>query len=570
MTAVPRLAGAASHELVQWHAIDWQNVHHNVRRLQARIVKATHEGRWGKVKALQRLLTHSFSGKALAVKRVTENQGKWTPGVDQRIWNTPETKTTAIHTLRHRPYRPQPLRRVYIPKSNGKQRPLGIPTMHDRAMQALHLLALSPIAETTGDPNSYGFRAQRSTADAIEQCFNVLAKKASPQWIMEGDIQACFDHISHTWLLKHVPMDKGVLGKWLKAGYMEQHVLYATDAGTPQGGIISPVLANLTLDGLEWVVRKHYPISTRRGQQAKMNVVRYADDFVITGASKALLRDEIKPLVEQFLSDRGLTLSPHKTSLTHIKDGFDFLGQHIRKYRNGKQTKLLITPSKKNVDALYQKVRTMVKGSRHIPAGELIQKLNPLLRGWAMYHRHVVSKRTFNSVDHVVFESIWRWAKRRHPSKTSNWLRKRYFQPVGGQAWIFGGEVRGRNGKLRPVRLFQASSIPITRHVKVKGAANPFDPEWEGYFEARLGVKMSSNLHGRRQLVRLWKEQDGICPVCNEKITTLTGWHNHHLRWRTHGGTDRADNRVLMHPNCHMQVHSQGLTVVKPRSETSV
>ncbi len=570
MTASPRHAGAASHELVQWHTIDWQDVHQNVRRLQARIVKATQEGRWGKVKALQRLLTHSLSGKALAVKRVTENQGKRTPGVDQIIWDTPETKTTAIHTLRHRPYRPQPLRRVYIPKSNGKQRPLGIPTMRDRAMQALHLLALSPIAETTADPNSYGFRAERSTADAIEQCFIVLAKKASPQWIMEGDIQACFDRISHTWLLEHVPMDKGVLGKWLKAGYMEQHVLYATEAGTPQGGIISPVLANLALDGLERAVRQHHPPTTRRGQQAKINVVRYADDFVITGASEALLRDEIKPLVEQFMSERGLTLSPEKTSLTHIKDGFDFLGQHIRKYQNGKQTKLLITPSKKNVHALYQRVRTIVKGNKQITAGELIQKLNPVIRGWAMYHRHVVSKRTFNTVDHVVFEIIWRWAKRRHPSKATGWLRKRYFRLADGQAWIFRGEVPGRTGNPRPVRLFQASSTVITRHTKIKGAANPFDPQWEPYFEARLDVKMNSNLRGQRQLLRLWKEQDGLCPVCNQKITEITGWHNHHITWRTHGGADRAENRVLLHPNCHMQVHNQGLTVVKPRSETSV
>jgi len=570
MTAMLRQAGAAPHEQVAWHAIDWQQVHQNVRRLHARIVKATQEGRWGKVKALQRLLTRSFSGKALAVKRVTENQGKRTPGVDQVTWETPEAKTAAIQALRHRPYRPQPLRRVYIPKSNGKQRPLGIPTTHDRAMQALHLLALNPIAETTGDPNSYGFRVERSTADAIEQGFITLAKRASPQWILEGDIQACFDRISHDWLLAHVPMDKAMLRKWLKAGYMDQHVLHATEAGTPQGGIISPVLANLALDGLERAVRQRHPPTTRRGQQAKMNVVRYADDFIVTGASEALLRDDIRPLVEQFLSERGLTLSPEKTSLTHIADGFDFLGQHIRKYRNGKQTKLLITPSRKSRTALFQQVRTVVKTNRQATAGDVIEKLNPIIRGWATYHCHVVSKQTFSTVDHVVFEKIWRWAKRRHPSKSAGWLRKRYFRPVGGQAWIFRGEVPGKNGKLRPVHLFQASSVLITRHSKVKGAANPFDPEWEPYFEARLDVKMSGNRRGRRHLLRLWKEQDGICPVCNQKITEITGWHSHHLTWRTHGGADRAENRVLLHPNCHMQVHSQGLAVAKPRSETSV
>ena len=242
-------AGASFHEVTDWHAIDWESANHHVRRLQARIVKATKEKRWGKVKALQRLLTHSFSGKALAVRRVTENQGKNTPGVDKVTWNTPRKKLNAIYSLRQRDYHPQPLRRVYIPKKNGAKRPLGIPVMKCRAMQALYLLALDPVAETTADPNSYGFRSQRSTADAIEQCFNVLGKRASPQWILEGDIKGCFDAISHEWLLTHIPLEKAILKKWLKAGYMEQHILHPTEAGTPQGGTISPVLANMTLDG---------------------------------------------------------------------------------------------------------------------------------------------------------------------------------------------------------------------------------------------------------------------------------------------------------------------------------
>src|SRR5450755_4541833 len=227
-------AGAASHMTTDWQAIDWYQAHRNVKRLQARIVKATQEGKWGKVKALQRLLTHSFSGKVLAVKRVTENQGKNTPGVDRIIWNTPHKKINAIYSLRQRDYHPQPLRRIYIPKKNGKKRPLGIPVMKCRSMQALYLLALDPVAETTADPNLYGFRPGRSTADAIEQCFKVLGKQASPQWILEGDIKGCFDAISHEWLFTHIPMEKAILKKWLKAGYMEQHVLYPTEAGTPQ------------------------------------------------------------------------------------------------------------------------------------------------------------------------------------------------------------------------------------------------------------------------------------------------------------------------------------------------
>jgi RNA-directed DNA polymerase len=233
-------AGASLHAVVDWHQIDWYAVHQNVRRLQARIVKATQEGRWGKAKALQRLLTRSFSGKALAVRRVTENQGKRTPGADNELWDTPGKKGMAVKTLSTRGYRPQPLRRVYIPKPNGKKRPLGIPTMKDRAMQALHLLALEPIAETTADPHSYGFRPERSTADALVYTHTIFAGKNNAPWVLEGDIRACFDRISHDWLLHHIPMDKQVLQKWLKAGYMEKSALYPTEEGTPQGGPITP------------------------------------------------------------------------------------------------------------------------------------------------------------------------------------------------------------------------------------------------------------------------------------------------------------------------------------------
>ncbi len=244
-TAITFATGAASHDSVDWHAIEWHKAHQNVRRLQARIVKATQQGRWGRVKALQHLLTHSFSAKALAVKRVTENHGKRTPGVDGEIWDTPTKKATAIHSLRQRGYHPKPVRRVYLRKSNSKRRPLGIPVMSDRAMQALYLLALDPIAETTADPHSYGFRIERAPADAIEQCFRVLCRGNSAQWILEGDIASCFDALNHTWLETHIPMDKRVLRAWLKAGFMEKRVLYPTDAGTPQGAICSPVLANL-------------------------------------------------------------------------------------------------------------------------------------------------------------------------------------------------------------------------------------------------------------------------------------------------------------------------------------
>lgn len=556
---VETTTGAVSHEEVGgWHSTDWQSAHENVRRLQARIVKATQEGRWNKVKALQRLLTRSHSAKVLAVKRVTENQGKNTAGVDGVIWDTPQKKMSAVTNLQQRGYRPQPLRRTYVPKSNGKLRPLGIPTMHDRAMQALYLQALEPVAEVTGDPNSYGFRKERNAADAIEQCFIVFSgSNQKAEWVLEGDIKACFDRIDHEWLLAHIPMEKTILQKWLKAGYMEKNTLHPTQEGTPQGGIASPVLANMTLDGLEALLRIHYPKDTERGRKAKVNLVRYADDFIISGSSKELLENEVKPLVEQFLRERGLELSEEKTLITHIRDGFDFLGQNIRKYDNGK---LLIKPSKKNIQMFLARVRSIIKANKHMPPGKLILILNPILRGWANYHRHVVSKDIFRRIDYAIFEALWHWAKRRHPNKSRQWVKQKYFTSLNGRNWVFFGEHGGR------VRhLFYTVSIPTRRHIKVKGSANPFDPAWEVYFEKRLGVKMVNNLSKRRQLVRLWKEQEGVCPVCQQRITEITGWHVHHITERALGGSSKNENLVLLHPNCHRLIHSQDLHVEKPR-----
>jgi RNA-directed DNA polymerase len=558
--------GAVSSEAAEWYAIDWQAILHNVRRLQVRIVKAVREGRWGKVRTLQRLLTNSYSGKVLAVRRVTENQGKKTPGVDRVIWDTPEKKIQAVHELKQRGYQPQPLRRVYIPKSDGKtMRPLGIPTMKDRAQQALHLLALDPVVETTADRNSYGFRQQRSCADAIEQCFKTLVKP-HPQWILEGDIKSCFDRISHDWLLAHVPMDRAILQKWLKAGYLDKHVLHETTDGTPQGGIISPALANYALDGVERLLKEKFPTSKHLpslgGKVPCVNLIRYADDFVITGRTKELLEGEIKPLVEEFLQKRGLELSPTKTVITHVEKGFDFLGQNVRKYPNGK---LLIKPSKKNVKVFLGGIRTTIKAALGMSAAELIDWLNPKIRGWANYHRHVVSKRVFQGVDHAIFTSLWQWARRRHPKKSPNWLKQKYFEPQGGRNWAFFGESCDDESKPHRVRLLLAGSTPIQRHVKVKAEANPYDPADETYFEKREGDHMAETFRGTRTLRFLWHYQRGLCSICNIKITRITGWRLHYCVPRVLGGSTGIDNRVLVHPECHDRVHRQCLFVSPPR-----
>ena len=332
------------------------------------------------------------------------------------------------------------------------------------------------------------------------------------------------------------------------------------------GGESSPVIANLTLDGLERLLRAHYPPNTKRAQRAKVNLVRYCDDFIITGSSQAVLEQEVKPLVEHFLHERGLELSQAKTHITHIENGFDFLGQHVRKYAG----KLLIKPAPKKVHTFLGNIRHIVKANKQATAGHLIAQLNPIIRGWANYHRHVVSKATFIKVDTTIFQTLWSWATRRHPKKPGRWIAQKYFPTRHGRRWTFVGTCVGHRGQPQELTLCRAGDVPIQRHVKIKGTANPYDPQWEVYFEERLRVKMTHDLKGRRQLLYLWKQQDGLCPVCHQPITRLTGWHNHHRVWRTYGGSDMADNRVLLHPTCHRQVHSQALDGAPSRSARSV
>ncbi len=479
MTVAVWSTGAPSDEQNRWKSIDWKTVGAGVGRLQVRIAKAVKEGRWGKVKALQWLLTHSFYAKLLAVKRVVSNKGRYTPGVDGVVWSTRRQITQAVAGLFRKSYRPEPLRRIYIPKKNGKKRPLGIPTMKDRAMQALHKIALDPVAETTADPNSYGFRPHRGCADAIGQCFNSLAKSYSPAWILEGDIKACFDEIGHQWMLDNIPMDRLILGKWLKAGYVEGGKLYPTFRGTPQGGIVSPTLANMVLDGLEAAATSAAPARIRGNVRSKINVVGYADDFVVTGNSREMLED-VKTAIEAFLAQRGLALSKEKTLIARIEEGFDFLGQNPRKYGG----KLLIKPARKNVKAFLGNIRETIRKRAASKADVLIGALNPKIRGWANYHRHVVSGRTFGLVDHRIHKYLWRWARKRHPGKRKSWPANKYWSK-GSRPWSFSAGKKGGGGKSRTIELERACNVKITRHVKIRGDANPFDPEYEQYFRKR-------------------------------------------------------------------------------------
>lgn len=517
----------------------------HVKKLQMRIVKAVQQGKHNKVKVLQWLLTHSYSAKILAVHKVTTNRGKNTPGVDGTVWKSEAQKIEAVNTLKRSGYRAKPLRRIYIPKKNGKKRPLGIPTMQDRAQQALYLMALDPVAESLLDNGVYGFRRKRSTADAIEAIFNATAANADcAEWILEGDIKACFDQINHEWLLKNIPTDKRMLEQWLKAGTIFDGKHSVTEEGTPQGGVISPCIAVLALNGLGRELEQ--TVKPRRYEKGigdvntKLHTVFYADDFVITGRSRELLEGEVLPEVERFMSERGLELSEEKTLITHIGTGFDFLGQNIRKYNR----KVLIKPSKKNVKSFLEEIRRVIRKHPMIKQESLIGMLNPKIRGWTNYHRHVVSKETFSYVDYQIYKSLWKWCRRRHNKKGKWWISQKYFHSREGRNWIFGAETENKGW----VELLRASDTKIIRHKKIQKEANPYAEEWQSYFEEREGERMFEGMSGRKKLTGMWKNQKGKCTLCGEEVVKETGW-------KTHRNTENRTD--IVHPLCHRKLHPE-------------
>ena len=459
----------------KWKDINWTIAESYVNRLQVRIVKAVQKEKWRLVKRLQKLITNSFYAKAIAVKRVTTNKGKHTPGIDKVVWATDEDKSKAIEKLDTLKYHAQPLRRVYIEKYGKKEkRPLGIPTMQDRAMQGLMLLALEPVAETTADRVSFGFRKKRSAQDAMEYIFKLLARKTSPQWILEGDIKGCFDHISHEWMLENIPTDKRVMRQFLKCGYVDRRMLFPTEEGSPQGGLISPTYANLTLDGIEELLLKKYSTSGTgyihpNYNKEKVHLCRYADDFIVTAKNKETLL-EIQQMIEKFMEERGLKLSDEKTVITNIEDGFDFLGWNFRKFKG----KLLIQPSKKSKQKVIKSLSRTIKCYHEANQELLIIKLNQITRGWAEYHHCVCAKKTYALIDHRLWEMLWKWAKRRHPRKGKKWIKNRYWHPKGNREWSF------RTDK---VILYQMMDMPIVRIRSLDLKKSPFlDSK---YFEHR-------------------------------------------------------------------------------------
>jgi len=484
MTSTKSTGALSAKDDKSWSDLNWNKIKSSVLRLQMRIAKAEREGKKGKVKALQRLLTTSFHGKCLAIKRVTSSTGGKTPGVDNVLWSSDLQKMRAVNTLKRRGYKPQLLRRIYIPKKSGNgRRPLSIPTLKCRAMQALHLLALEPIVEERADRNSYGFRMKRSTHDAIEQCFNALGRSKSATFVLEGDIRDCFGQISHNWLIENIPMDKQILRKFLKAGYMENGRINPTTRGTPQGSVISPALTVLTLSGLEANLR---PVSKNIRDMKKINVISYADDFIVTAASVKLLENEVKPKLVEFLKTVGLELSAEKTKITSIEKGFDFLGFTVRKYKNGK---ILIKPSKTNIKRFLKELKDLIRRGTALPTDKLIYALNERITGWTNYYRSVVSSRIFSQTDHKLFLSLKQWALKRHSRKGIKWIIKHYWKRHKGDNWRFYCLIKDKDGNVKSLFLKRAIDTKIRRHIKIVASANPFDPMYKEYFQNRERMK---------------------------------------------------------------------------------
>lgn len=534
-----RLPDAATLE-TQWKSIDWKKAEAEVNRLQARIAKATQEKKWNTVKRLQYLLTHSYYAKALAVRKVTTNKGKNTSGVDKELWSTPTSKMRGVLTLTDKGYKAKPLRRVYIEKKGKKaKRPLGIPCMYDRAMQALYALALDPVSETTADAKSFGFRKGRCAQDACEYIFTAFSRRNSPQWVLEGDIKGCFDHISHEWLIENIPMDKSVLKQFLKAGFVFRDELFQTEEGTPQGGVISPILANMALDGMQKVLSDHFhtnrlgKVDIRFKNAHKVNLVRYADDFIVTAATREIA-EEAKELIRDFLKTRGLELSEEKTLITHIDDGFDMLGWTFRKFKG----KLIVKPSKKALkDFKASLSETILKRGKAWKQEVLIEKLNQQIRGWANYHQSVCASEAFAHIDYILYELLWRWAKRRHPHKGRWWVSTNYWHRKGNRSWVFSTENK---------ELLRVDHIPIIRHTKVRMDANPyFDTQYLIDRKFQHGMK---RLSGRFK--QIWKNQNGCCYHCGLPMEISDEREIFFKTPKSMGGKDEVRNMAYVHKHC--------------------